>query len=147
MARKDVLQSLETAPFGSMLRLPVNGSDLGVFARMMRAGTGKALIGMGKCTLHPRAKVTQQGHQGRSVPLQTTQPNRNHVRLTERSASRGNPLWSIAEGIRVSHRSRNDRDFLVMSLNLVFRRQATPPLATRRNHDLPSGKDALEIVD
>ncbi|MFT6222897.1 MAG: hypothetical protein ACJA1F_000735 [Paracoccaceae bacterium] len=74
MTGKDVLQSLKTAPFGSKPRLPVNGSDMGVFARMMRARTDEDLIDMGKS---PR--ILGQNSRGKVI-------KDNRCRHTRRSA-------------------------------------------------------------
>ena len=76
----------------------------------------------------------------RQTPLQEAQPDRNHVRTSERLQARGNPLRSKPKGLSLSNRTRCDRDPLVMSpepqrlpvRKNYFRIVALPKLIFRR---------------
>jgi hypothetical protein len=65
--------------------------------------------------LHPWPEATEENRQVRQAPLETAQPDRDHVWKAERLAACGNPIRPLPEGLPVSHRARGNRHLLAMS--------------------------------
>ena len=55
------------------------------------------------------------------APLQTAQPDRNHVRQAQGLAACGNPIRPLPEGLPLRNRSRGNRHLLAMSPDPSFR--------------------------
>ena len=65
--------------------------------------------------MHPRLKAAQENRQIRQAPLQTSQPDRDHVWQVERLAACGNSIRQMPQGLPVSHRPGRSRHLLAMS--------------------------------
>ncbi len=66
-------------------------------------------------SLHSVSKIPQEDHQIRQTPLQTAQPDRDHVRASQRLAACRYALRPVPNGLSLRHRSRCDRYLLAMS--------------------------------
>lgn len=80
----------------------------------------RCLEGQGDKALHSRPQVSRQAHQARQAPLQTPQPDRDHVQAAQGLAPARHPTRRMSQGLHLRHSPRRNRRVLAMKQERVL---------------------------
>ena len=68
--------------------------------------------------MHARSQIAEENRQVRQAPIQTAQPDQDHVRQAQGLAACCNAIRQMSKGLSVRHRPRGNRYLLAMSPDL-----------------------------
>src|SRR6056297_1270533 len=86
-------------------------------SRLRRRLVQRSIERQGDTRLYPRQETAEEAGEVRQTPLQTPQPDRDHVWQAERLAACGNPIRQMPKGLPVGHRAGCTCHLLAVKLN------------------------------